>query len=53
MAGKHRSWWGWGHVEDAVTGAEAAALTERVRTLLPDAELTEHVPPPVAELATQ
>ncbi len=50
MAGKHRSWWGWGHVEDAVTGAEAAALTERVRTLLPDAELTEHVPPPVAEL---
>ncbi|PWU57014.1 FAD-binding oxidoreductase [Micromonospora sp. S4605] len=50
MAGKHRSWWGWGHVEDAVTGAEAAALTDRVRALLPDAELTAHVPPPVAEL---
>ena len=50
MAGKHRSWWGWGHVEDAVTGEEAAALIGRVRTLLPDADLTGHAPPPVAEL---
>ncbi|MGN9778940.1 FAD-binding oxidoreductase [Micromonospora sp. H33] len=50
MAGKHRSWWGWGHVEDAVTGVEAEALTGRVRALLPDADLTAHVPPPVAEL---
>jgi alkyldihydroxyacetonephosphate synthase len=50
MASGHRSWWGWGHVEDAVTGAEAVALTGRVRRLLPDADLTEHVPPPVAEL---
>ncbi|MEU4712524.1 FAD-binding oxidoreductase [Micromonospora purpureochromogenes] len=50
MAGKHRSWWGWGHVEDAVTGAEATALADRVRTLLPDVDLTEHVAPPVAEL---
>ncbi|MFC4022046.1 FAD-binding oxidoreductase [Micromonospora sp. GCM10011542] len=50
MGGKRRSWWGWGHVEDAVTGAEATALTDRVRTLLPDADLTEHVAPPVAEL---
>ncbi|NES14906.1 MULTISPECIES: FAD-binding oxidoreductase [Micromonospora] len=50
MAGKHRSWWGWGHVEDAVTGAEATALADRVRTLLPDVDLAEHVAPPVAEL---
>jgi alkyldihydroxyacetonephosphate synthase len=33
-----------------VTGAEAGALTERVRALLPGAELTEHAPPSVAEL---
>ncbi|MFE9692424.1 FAD-binding oxidoreductase [Micromonospora sp. NPDC005806] len=50
MAAKHRSWWGWGHVEDAVTGAEATALADRVRTLLPGVDLTEHVAPPVAEL---
>ncbi|MBQ0904167.1 FAD-binding oxidoreductase [Micromonospora sp. U21] len=50
MAGQRRSWWGWGHVEDAVTGAEATALADRVRTLLPDVDLTEHVAPPVAEL---
>ncbi|MGW5666606.1 FAD-binding oxidoreductase [Micromonospora sp. NPDC003776] len=50
MAGKHRSWSGWGHVEDAVTGAEATALTARVRTVLPTVDLTEHLAPPVAEL---
>lgn len=50
MAGKHRSWWGWGNVEDAVLGAEATALEDRVRTLLPNADLTEHRAPPVAEL---
>ncbi|MEU9828039.1 FAD-binding oxidoreductase [Micromonospora chersina] len=50
MAAKHRSWWGWGHVEEAVTGAEAAALVDRVLTLLPDVDLTEHIAPPVAEL---
>lgn len=50
MAGKHRSWWGWGHVEDAVTGAEATSLADRVRALLPGVDLTEHVAPPVAEL---
>ncbi len=45
-----RSWWGWGNVEDAVTGAERAALTERVAAMLPDADLTVHEPPPVAAL---
>ncbi|WP_433327159.1 FAD-binding oxidoreductase [Spirillospora sp. CA-294931] len=45
-----RSWWGWGHVEDAVIGAEAAALTGRVAALLPGADLTEHRPPDVASL---
>ncbi|MFC7546839.1 FAD-binding oxidoreductase [Plantactinospora sp. GCM10030261] len=53
MPGKHRSWWGWGTVEDAVTGAEATALTDRVRTLLPEADLTAHAPPPVTELGVR
>jgi alkyldihydroxyacetonephosphate synthase len=46
-----RSWWGWGNVEDGVSGDEREALTGRVAALLPDADLTVHVPPPVAELA--
>ncbi|WP_018216281.1 FAD-binding oxidoreductase [Salinispora vitiensis] len=50
MPGKRRSWWGWGYVEDAVTGAEAGRLADRVRALLPDVDLTPHEPPPVAEL---
>ena len=45
-----RSWWGWGHLEDAVTGAERAALIGRVAALLPGADLADHEPPPVGEL---
>ncbi|GAA4673064.1 FAD-binding oxidoreductase [Streptomyces chumphonensis] len=48
--GGTRSWWGWGHVEDAVGGAELDTLLRRVRAALPDAELTGHRPPPVASL---
>ncbi|MFE3194958.1 FAD-binding oxidoreductase [Nocardia sp. NPDC059240] len=45
-----RSWWGWGNVEDAVTGAERAALTRRIAELMPKADLTVHEPPALAEL---
>jgi alkyldihydroxyacetonephosphate synthase len=45
-----RSWWGWGTDDAAVTGAELAALTERVAGLLPDADLTDHAPPSATEL---
>ncbi|QFG24188.1 FAD-binding oxidoreductase [Actinomadura sp. WMMB 499] len=45
-----RSWWGWGNVADAVTGREAEALTGRVAALLPDADLTPHEPPAIADL---
>ncbi|WP_405491797.1 FAD-binding oxidoreductase [Nocardia sp. NBC_00511] len=45
-----RSWWGWGNVEDAVTGAERTALTARVANLLPGADLTAHEPPELTEL---
>ncbi|HUQ60975.1 FAD-binding oxidoreductase [Lentzea sp.] len=40
-----RSWWGWGTVEDAVTPEERRALADRVRAVLPDADLTFHEPP--------
>ena len=40
-----RSWWGWGNVEDAVTPDERRALVDRVRAVLPDADLTFHSPP--------
>ncbi|MFE3226644.1 FAD-binding oxidoreductase [Nocardia sp. NPDC059228] len=45
-----RSWWGWGTVEDAVTGAERSALTQRIAALLPDADLTIHQPPELTAL---
>ncbi|MFD0901843.1 FAD-binding oxidoreductase [Actinomadura sediminis] len=45
-----RSWWGWGDAAAAVTGREARELTERVAALLPDADLTTHRPPAVADL---
>ncbi|TQM31485.1 FAD-binding oxidoreductase [Nocardia bhagyanarayanae] len=45
-----RSWWGWGTVADAVTGAERAALTRRVAALLPDADLTVHEAPDPSSL---
>lgn len=45
-----RSWWGWGTVEDAVTPEERRALVERVRAVLPDADLTFHEPPDPAAL---
>ncbi|QNP66853.1 FAD-binding oxidoreductase [Streptomyces genisteinicus] len=47
MRGGTRSWWGWGNVEDAVTGAERDALTRRVAELLPGADLSVHEPPPL------
>ena len=47
MAGKTRSWWGWGNVEDAVTGEELRQLTGRVSSMLPNAELEAHEAPPV------
>ncbi|BBY55773.1 FAD-binding oxidoreductase [Mycobacterium koreense] len=40
-----RSWWGWGTVEQAYTGAEAAQLEARVAALLPGHDLTVHDPP--------
>jgi alkyldihydroxyacetonephosphate synthase len=40
-----RSWWGWGTVEDAVTPQERQHLVDRVRAVLPDADLTFHEPP--------
>ncbi len=46
-----RSWWGWGNDEDALGGAELAALIDRVGALLPGADLTDHAPPEVADLA--
>jgi alkyldihydroxyacetonephosphate synthase len=45
-----RSWWGWGNVEGAVTGAEADALVARVAGFLPDHDFTVHEPPDVADL---
>ena len=50
MANKSRSWWAWGHVEDAVTGAELDGMLSRVRNMLPDADLTPTAVPAVAEL---
>jgi alkyldihydroxyacetonephosphate synthase len=45
-----RSWWGWGTVEDAVTGAERDELAKRVAELLPDSDLTDHPPPAAVDL---
>ncbi|MFD5825241.1 FAD-binding oxidoreductase [Lentzea sp. NPDC060358] len=45
-----RSWWGWGTVEDAVTPEERRALVDRVRAVLPDADLTLHEPPDPSSL---
>src|SRR5690606_27328424 len=45
-----RSWWGWGNVEAAVTGAEADELVNRVAALLPDHDFTFHEPPEIADL---
>ncbi|MGW5861662.1 hypothetical protein ACWFRJ_05730 [Streptomyces sp. NPDC055239] len=51
MTGKTRSWWGWGNVEDAVSGSEREELTRRTAEMLPKADLTVEVPetpPPYA-----
>ncbi|BAW07193.1 FAD-binding oxidoreductase [Nocardia seriolae] len=45
-----RSWWGWGKVEDAVTGAEREGLTRRVAAMMPDADLGVHEPPALESL---
>ena len=47
MGARTRSWWGWGNVEDAVTGDELRKLTGRVAAMLPGAELEGHEAPPV------
>ncbi|MFJ4340839.1 FAD-binding oxidoreductase [Streptomyces sp. NPDC088915] len=47
MRGRTRSWWGWGNVEDAVTGREREELTRRTAALLPGADLTVHEPPAI------
>lgn len=47
---KTRSWWGWGNVEDAVGPDERAALLGRVKTLLSEADLTQHQPPSLDSL---
>ncbi|TDB95262.1 FAD-binding oxidoreductase [Actinomadura sp. 7K534] len=44
-----RSWWGWGNVEDAVSGAELESLLSRVRALT-SGELTGHEPPDAGSL---
>lgn len=40
-----RSWWGWGNVEDAVSADEGAALVSRVASVLPGADLSDHMAP--------
>lgn len=50
MGTDRRSWWGWGTTDAAVRGAEARALEQRVGALLPDADLTAHDPPAIADL---
>lgn len=40
-----RSWWGWGTNAAAVVGGEAEALVDRVASLVPGHDLTDHEPP--------
>jgi len=47
----NRSWWGWGHHEARLSGAETDALLERVRMLVPDHDFTDHGPPKPADLS--
>jgi alkyldihydroxyacetonephosphate synthase len=46
-----RLWWGWGTAGEAVNGAEADALVQRARSMLPDHDFTDHPPPDPATLA--
>jgi alkyldihydroxyacetonephosphate synthase len=46
-----RSWWGWGRTDAALTPIEREALVNRVRALLPDAELSFHSAPEPTTLA--
>ncbi|WP_330179689.1 FAD-binding oxidoreductase [Nocardia sp. NBC_01503] len=48
-----RSWWGWGNIEDAVTGSERAALTRRVADMMPGADLSAHEPPALSDLTVR
>lgn len=48
---KTRSWWGWGHVEDAAGPAERERLIGRVRALIGSADLSFHEAPDPASLA--
>ncbi|MFH5229279.1 FAD-binding oxidoreductase [Antrihabitans spumae] len=47
---KTRSWWGWGNVEDAVSGEELHGLTARAAAMLPNADLTSHEAPAITDL---
>src|SRR5690349_1408311 len=40
-----RSWWGWGHVEEAASAAEVGQLVDRVTQILPRHDFTDHAPP--------
>lgn len=42
---QNRSWWGWGTVEQALTSQEASVLVDRVSSLLPTHDFTDHQPP--------
>lgn len=48
---KTRSWWGWGHVEDAAGPAERERLIGRVRALIGSADRSFHEAPDPASLA--
>ena len=50
LGGKTRSWWGWGTVEDAVTGRGARKLTWRRRGEAPERRARVHEAPPVEPL---
>ncbi len=45
-----RSWWGWGTIENRVTGPEKTQLLSRVTQFLDGNELREHAPPSIDTL---
>ena len=45
-----RSWWGWGNVEDALSESETREFVDRIATMLPGHDLTDHAPPKPDEL---
>lgn len=53
MRSRTRSWWGWGYIDDAVSGPEREELTRRVSEMVPGADLTVHQAPPVESLGVR